>query len=23
MNGLSPDGIYGPKTKVKLETLLK
>ncbi|MGE0912084.1 peptidoglycan-binding domain-containing protein, partial [Bacillus atrophaeus] len=23
MNGLNPDGIYGPKTKAKLEALLK
>ncbi|MBG9488375.1 hypothetical protein ABE35_12165 [Bacillus subtilis] len=23
MNGLNPDGIYGPKTKAKLESLLK
>ncbi|KIN43418.1 N-acetylmuramoyl-L-alanine amidase [Bacillus subtilis] len=23
INGLNPDGIYGPKTKAKLESLLK
>ncbi|MED2945540.1 peptidoglycan-binding domain-containing protein, partial [Bacillus swezeyi] len=23
MNGLSADGIYGPKTKAKIESLLK
>nr|WP_268471283.1 MULTISPECIES: hypothetical protein [Bacillus subtilis group] len=23
IHGLSPEGIYGPKTKVKLEALLK